>query len=85
MWRPRCASFEDGRYITLVIIVLVILQTDVALMYDGVFLAAHALDEVGKAKQISTDKELSCSKSKSWADGLSVLNYMKTVSRTLKP
>ncbi|XP_063403152.1 glutamate receptor ionotropic, kainate 2-like [Mytilus trossulus] len=55
------------------------IPTDVALMYDGVFLAAHALDEVGKAKQISTDKELSCSKSKSWADGLSVLNYMKTM------
>ena len=54
-------------------------QTDVALMYDGVFLAALALHEVGKAKVVTTDKELSCSKSKSWADGISVLNYMKTV------
>jgi hypothetical protein len=49
-------------------------------MYDGVFLTALALHEVGKAKVVTTDKELSCSKSKSWADGLSVLNYIKTVS-----
>ena len=52
-------------------------------MYDGVFLAALALHEVGKARVVTTDKELSCSKSKSWADGLSVLNYMKTVSLKL--
>jgi hypothetical protein len=37
-------------------------------MYDGVFLTALALHEVGKAKVVTTDKELSCSKSKSWAD-----------------
>lgn len=59
-------------------------QTDVALMYDGVFLAALTLHEVGQAKDVTTDKDLSCSKSKSWADGLSVLNYMKTVSLNYK-
>lgn len=55
------------------------IPTEVALMYDGVFLASLALHEVGKAKVVTTDKELSCSKTKSWADGLSVLNYMKTM------
>ena len=55
------------------------IPTEVALMYDGVFLTALALHEVGKAKVVTTDKELSCSKSKSWADGLSVLNYIKTM------
>jgi hypothetical protein len=73
-----------SNWITIVYTILIFcclcLQTEVALMYDGVFLTALALHEVGKAKVVTTDKELSCSKSKSWADGLSVLNYIKTVS-----
>ena len=47
-------------------------------MYDAVQLFAKALDQLTKAQHITTTP-LSCSKSRTWANGFSVLNYMKTV------
>ncbi|KAJ8315099.1 hypothetical protein KUTeg_007249 [Tegillarca granosa] len=54
------------------------IPTDVALMYDAVHLFARALHELLKAKDVTT-QALSCSKDKKWTDGISLLNYMKTI------
>lgn len=48
-------------------------------MFDAVHLFARALHELSKAKDVTT-QALSCSKDKKWTDGISLLNYMKTVN-----
>ncbi len=52
-------------------------------MYDAVHLFAKAIDELSTAQDIQTTS-LSCQKGKPWADGSSIINYIKMVSRSLK-
>ena len=47
-------------------------------MYDAAYLFGHALDELTKANVVETTP-LSCGKSKTWDDGISLLNFMKAV------
>ncbi|KAK2148222.1 hypothetical protein LSH36_509g01058 [Paralvinella palmiformis] len=54
-------------------------RTEAALMYDAVHLFAKALDELSGATEIRT-ASLSCNKGKPWAEGSSLINYMKMVS-----
>ena len=58
------------------------LQTETALMYDAVHLFSKALHELSRAAQIDTTS-LSCTKSKTWSNGESLLNYMKMVSEAM--
>ncbi|XP_053396130.1 glutamate receptor ionotropic, kainate 2-like [Mercenaria mercenaria] len=51
--------------------------TETALMYDAVHLYAHALKNLTRARQISTES-LNCNKRETWKDGKSLLGYMKT-------
>lgn len=56
-------------------------QTETALIYDAVYLFARGLDGVQKAKNMNFRQSIMCNSSTSWEDGLSLLNYMKTVSQ----
>ena len=55
------------------------LQTETALIYDAVYLFARGLHGVEKAKNMNFRQGIMCNSSTSWEDGLSLLNYMKTV------
>lgn len=54
-------------------------QTETALINDAVLVFAKALNELARAQDIKTEG-LSCSRSDSWKNGNSLLNYMKLVS-----
>lgn len=60
------------------------LQTETALIYDAVYLFARGLHGVEKAKNMNFRQGIMCNSSTSWEDGLSLLNYMKTVCSKAK-
>lgn len=49
-------------------------------MYDAVYLFARGLHGVQNAKNMNFRQSIMCNSSTSWEDGISLLNYMKTVS-----
>lgn len=48
-------------------------------MYDAVYLFARGLHGVQNAKNMNFRQNIMCNSSTSWEDGISLLNYMKTV------
>ena len=56
-----------------------VLQTETALAYDAYFLFAKGLYALSEAKDVTTSS-ISCDKVHPWENGLSLLNYMRTVS-----
>lgn len=57
----------------------VLLQTEVALVFDAVQLFAKALDDLDRSKHISVTS-LDCEGDVTWIHGNSLINYMKWVS-----
>nr|XP_022293547.1 glutamate receptor ionotropic, kainate 2-like [Crassostrea virginica]XP_022293548.1 glutamate receptor ionotropic, kainate 2-like [Crassostrea virginica] len=55
------------------------IPTETALIYDAVYLFARGLHGVEKAKNMNFRQGIMCNSSTSWEDGLSLLNYMKTM------
>ncbi|XP_035708870.1 glutamate receptor ionotropic, kainate 2 isoform X2 [Folsomia candida] len=56
-----------------------VLQTDAALMYDGVLSFCHGLKSFDASHEIRP-ANVSCEREQSWPDGLSLLNYINSVS-----
>lgn len=54
------------------------LQTDAALMYDGVLSFCHGLKSFDASHEIRP-ANVSCDREQSWPDGLSLLNYINSV------
>jgi glutamate receptor, ionotropic, invertebrate len=57
------------------------LQSDSALMYDAVSVFAHGLSELDKSHKLKLSN-LSCELENPWNDGLSLFNYIDSVSLT---
>lgn len=55
------------------------IPTETALMYDAVYLFARGLHGVQNAKNMNFRQNIMCNSSTSWEDGISLLNYMKTM------
>lgn len=55
------------------------LSLDTALTMDAILLFAHALSELEMTNRFAI-KPLNCSSTDNWERGLSVINFMKTVS-----
>ncbi|XP_064628474.1 glutamate receptor ionotropic, kainate 2-like [Lineus longissimus] len=53
------------------------IRTEVALIYDAVYLFARALHDIGSTAQNIVPQQLSCRKSESWDHGSSLINYVK--------
>lgn len=53
-------------------------QTDAALIYDGVLSFCHGLRAFDASREIRP-ANVSCDREQSWADGLSLLNYINSV------
>ncbi|CAG7826150.1 unnamed protein product, partial [Allacma fusca] len=56
-----------------------VLQSDAALIYDGVLSFSHGLRSFDASHQIRP-ANVSCDREQSWSDGLSLLNYINSVS-----
>ncbi|CAL8116108.1 unnamed protein product [Orchesella dallaii] len=56
-----------------------VLQTDAALIYDGVLSFCHGLKAFDASREIRP-ANVSCDREQSWPDGLSLLNYINSVS-----
>ena len=60
-------------------LILNVLQTETALMYDAVHLFAEALHALDSSQRIDI-KPLSCDAVDTWPHGYSLINYMRVVS-----